>query len=571
MNKKELIRKILPRNLIDLLNKTDLSKTDKEHCYRFYDIMLFKHLLVDRGKIKEIELYSQYFETVFGDKYYRWLRVLKELRIIECGSWKLPNTAKGVKETVWRETYVPGVKAKVYRLNFDLLSGEFVAVYVKPQQKRKMSNKKAEHVITIEDVDYTDSILATLKTMHFDKEKLMAALELVIQDKEIDNKRLNLQDKTREKRYNLSLYDVIAEAYQMGKNVIQDRNKIYIEDIDVYVQQKQKRKRDICTTIIEKLCNGEFYLSRAESNGRIHLSITELPTELMSVIMSDNDLTEIDLYNSQFVIAASKMEQSGLNTEDFELFKTLAYAGNLYQYISLQLFNSEDKIFVKKVKQMMFECLFSSERRHTTEKKKLKMLFPSVIKFIDDFKKERRNAEDAGDKPHAKYAIELQKAESAFFIDYLFPRLNSCLSFVLTKHDSIIVKKDELPEAFKLVKEAAQEYNFPGTFKCNKDDLPMNNKQTLDTITKVREQLKQQPQQPKEQQEHKPVVAEIVEFLHLPTDMVEDITGERIPYCDFLYREKAREKARRNGKSLKPMSLEQYIEIRNKELKMEQQ
>ena len=64
----------------------------------------------------------------------------------------------------------------------------------------------------------------------------------------------------------------------------------------------------------------------------------------------------------------------------------------------------------------------------------MKELFPNVINYISDYKRENGDSE---------FAIMLQLKESEIFIDDIWMTLKEDGFFALTKHDSIICKKED--------------------------------------------------------------------------------------------------------------------------------
>jgi len=103
------------------------------------------------------------------------------------------------------------------------------------------------------------------------------------------------------------------------------------------------------------------------------------------VVKQDNDLEEIDLINSQYAILAYLMQRDGVydTKKDFLLFRELVREGTLYEYIQ-EYFQLGHRSVAKN---MMMAVAFSSYRTNTSEKLQFKELFPSVVKFIDDYKR----------------------------------------------------------------------------------------------------------------------------------------------------------------------------------------
>jgi hypothetical protein len=114
-------------------------------------------------------------------------------------------------------------------------------------------------------------------------------------------------------------------------------------------------------------------------------------------------------------------------------FIELAKSGKIYEYI-------KEKLNLKKVgdaKQFAFEIFFASYKFNGVGKQQLKLIFPTLIKLIDAYKKNN------GSK---SFAILLQKRESDIFIDRILHRLANKGYKVLSKHDSILCVASELKD-----------------------------------------------------------------------------------------------------------------------------
>jgi hypothetical protein len=170
---------------------------------------------------------------------------------------------------------------------------------------------------------------------------------------------------------------------------------------------------------------------------------------LTDEICNQNGLSQIDLKNSQFTLLSHILTDK-LDTDDFKRFKALSISGKLYDYITEELSlqtRKEGKIG-------MFEILFSSRKNNTKNKAKLKTLFPSVIKWIDDFK--ASNGDDA-------FSIMLQKYESKIFVDNILVKLKKKGLFALTKHDSVIVRDKDLEAVNEIITNEFNKINLEYT------------------------------------------------------------------------------------------------------------
>jgi hypothetical protein len=172
---------------------------------------------------------------------------------------------------------------------------------------------------------------------------------------------------------------------------------------------------------------------------------------MVDEICRQNDLIQIDLSNSQFCFLSQLLKKE-LKTPDSQLFQIISTSGNLYSYVSDRLEIGD----YKKTKKLMFSLLFSSNLYQSKEKNKLKELFPTVIKWIDDFK--RKNG-------YKLFSVELQKIESNFFIDNLLKRIKKQGLFCLTKHDSLIIRRQDYVPIVTIIKNISREFGYDGVYK----------------------------------------------------------------------------------------------------------
>lgn len=94
-------------------------------------------------------------------------------------------------------------------------------------------------------------------------------------------------------------------------------------------------------------------------------------------------------------------------------------------------------------KKAMFITAFSAHRYNPRPKQLLKAHYPSLVLFMNEFKKIAGNNQ---------LAIMLQEIESAIFIDVILAQLLESGYRVFSKHDSILCKESDLDAVSKLVR-----------------------------------------------------------------------------------------------------------------------
>ncbi len=251
----------------------------------------------------------------------------------------------------------------------------------------------------------------------------------------------------------------MAYVQKAGLSLIQDKDKFYIDDLDRYVETKKKNILASYTLTTKSLQKRIYNINRNETNIRLDTIFTSMCSYTLDIIKEDNNLIEIDLVNSQFAILANwLMNEACYVNDDVKLFCKLAVEGGLYEYMATHF-----GITRKEAKSTMMSVSFSSYRSSSEMKKKFAKLFPNVYGFIQGFKKEAtKNMEEDNS---SAFAIQLQKIESRHFICNLLKRIIDKGLFVLTKHDSLIIKEENKPEVLDIVKNYFKTINYQITIK----------------------------------------------------------------------------------------------------------
>lgn len=258
-----------------------------------------------------------------------------------------------------------------------------------------------------------------------------------------------IKKKESQYKYWMTKENALRIAKEDNLTLIQDHKTFYITNAEEFIITKKNVYKDAYFGSIEKIEKGYWYADRNSTNNRLDSNITNLCGDLMEEIIKENNLVQFDLANSQFAILSHilKTKEDIKEKTDFLTFKELSETGELYSYIQEVLsLNSR-----KEAKIMLFELLFSSEKNRSENKKKITNLFPSVVKWIDDYKKLNG---------YENFAIMLQQEESKIFIDDIYHTLKDKELFSLTKHDSIIVKKENQDEVEKFLTEYFDSINF---------------------------------------------------------------------------------------------------------------
>lgn len=435
VHKKSVISYIsLPKLLVESIHNLKLSKTDKSHCFKFIGILLRDSLKEFGNLTSFVPKPRDYLVIAFDKTYYRWLNVLLLEKIV------IRNDYYSHEEEVCYQYHVsPSFFPEKSSLNTlcnhnylePLLTLGYKDIIKGIDKKYNLLNKWFE-----EDVN----------TLVIDYDKLMNLVRKRIEDLSIEDFQVNEQIKddtikiytANGKTYYAKTIDAIAQAKKLGKSLIKDDGKCGIAVPNSFLHHKKQSIGYSYLTSLVKLQKHDLRAERNQTNKRLDTNFTNMSSVLVDEICFQNGLVQIDLSNSQFAILTNLLKEH-LNSADFKLFQELSVSGQLYQYIQ-QIISLES---VADAKNTMFEIMFSSRRNNTTSKVKLKQLFPSVIGWIDTYKK------DFGDN---QFSIMLQNKESEIFIDGLLTRIKKMKLFCLTKHDSLIVRRGDFSTVLDIIK-----------------------------------------------------------------------------------------------------------------------
>ena len=415
----------LPRLLVEAINNLELSKTDKSHCFKFIGI-IFRDSLKDYGNlISLVPKPRKYLIKTFDNSYPRWLHKLLEYKIVIRSNFYSHDDGICYNYQV-SSSFFPELISLNTLCNYNYLEPLVTLGY---KDIIKGVNKEYnQHNKWFED-DINSLVIDYYKLMNLVKNKIN---NLSIKDFQVDEQikekiiKLQLPDG---KSYFAKTVDAITMAKNQGKSIIKDDGKCGMAQLSNFIHNKKQSIGHSYLTSLVRLQKKNLKAKRNKTNKRLDTNITNMCSMLVDEICLQNGLVQIDLSNSQFVILTNVLNEH-LDSDDFKRFRALSVSGQLYAYIQ-RIIGLES---VADAKCAMFEIMFSSRRNNTTSKAKLKQLFPSVIGWMDKYKK------DFGDD---EFSIMLQNKESEIFIDCLLTKIKTMNLFCLTKHDSLIVRKND--------------------------------------------------------------------------------------------------------------------------------
>lgn len=225
------------------------------------------------------------------------------------------------------------------------------------------------------------------------------------------------------KVYRYPKHNAIVDAQSAGKNLINYKDKYYIDTPESFIEKKVPQLRIAYCKSVFNIKSKRFYSGRNETNYRFDSNLTGLKKDLFQKAIFDGErLTELDIANAQFAIAAY------LNPSlDYD-FIWNAQNGTLYRYVGEHLNISRDE-----AKQLMFRVAFDKVK-YTPEFNSLRKLFPKFMYWVDAYKREYG---------YKMFSNLLQRKESEIMIDGLLMQLMSKGYEVFTVHDALRVKQSQ--------------------------------------------------------------------------------------------------------------------------------
>lgn len=436
----------LPQALVDDFEKIDFSKAERNHALKFIN-NLMKRSFREYGMIDGfVETPSNYFRKVFTTKYLDWLNKLIFAKII------ISNTSYS--------NYSNNNYSKSFSLNTTYISSPTIMLLLfgGTPLKSVPYTFKIKDVSNEDKVNY-EKVIEDLITLKIDKEGLKLITEKEVEKIKIGNYNINenvtrdafnvyFDGEKKDRKYWMTKEQALEKSEKLKKTLIQDGDKFYIINQIDFITRKKNSVLISYNDAINKMSNKKFYGKRNPTNNRLDTNMTNMAKVLTNYICEKNKLSQFDLMNAQFAILSDYLEDK-LNTLDFQIFKEQSYNGTLYEYIMEKL-NIKSRLEAKK---MMFELMFSKEDYSTPLKNKLSKIFPSVVKIVDEYKKQHG---------YNNFSIMLQKKESEIFIDGLWKNIKKKKIFCTPKHDCLVVREKDADKVEEIVREYFEKIGFKG-------------------------------------------------------------------------------------------------------------
>lgn len=282
-----------------------------------------------------------------------------------------------------------------------------------------------------------------------------------IKDKTIVSKVLNFR---RKKMKNIQSLPEPYQYLQMTSCWLNiDEKKALQFNISNYSSDADQYKFNSNFYAINAISTGNTHFSVDTFGNRAHSNLTNLSSELRQFLsVHDASLGEIDIKNSQplFFFLVIK-DQPGISEKEKESYRQLVEDASFYEFFMEEFKIPSEKRDQVKVK-VLTEIFFNKNKPYDTKFfKHFKKSFPDIASFIRKVKKE----------DYTNLARLLQRAESKFVIEKavarFIQRFGQGYEYISTIHDSIVVKKERIPETFDIVLECFREEGINPQVKKN--------------------------------------------------------------------------------------------------------
>lgn len=330
---------------------------------------------------------------------------------------------RGNKATKVKITYSPKKSAEEYEKEFikNISSIEINTKKIEEEAKKKIDDLNEKDYIVSTDTEDDDNVYVKV---YFLKRKIT-------------------------KYHSYKLNRIKQEVNKTGELLFKDKDSYYVGTLEQFRDYKKHNMTVSYSETLNALKKSDFYAKRNGNNNRLDTNFTNMPNFMLDIIKEDNNLESMDLKNSQISILSYILENSEIkDTPDFLKFRELCYNGKIYDVVA-----EKKNISRSEAKTGFFEVLFGRVNGYYQVKPLLKEMFPSVIKWTDDYKTKHT---------YKCLARLLQTKESEIFIDNIYERLNDELDFILTKHDSVIYEVEDREKVQRIIQDFFKEINFRG-------------------------------------------------------------------------------------------------------------
>lgn len=471
---------LLPTSVVEVIENTWSSKSEDSKD-RFRNTAAYRIVsMIYSGQQSEnyyVAVPSKYYMKLFSSVYTGVMQELINKNVVETFASETSKASYITTETAKKYSNNPKAKgmSKKFRVSgnhyippLELTDDLGTNLYLsyKSNFKKKTKNKKkspSKGTGTVIEISYTpkrsaeeyeEQFIRDISSIVIDTDKLekeaknkvdsLNASEYIVDTNTAQGDEFYIKviflNRSKKNYLSYKLGNIKKEVIKDGTSLFKDKDMYYVGTIEQFTEYKRHNMSISYAETINSLKNADFYAKRNESNYRLDTNLTNMPNFMLDILKEDNNLVSLDLMNSQLSILSYILEGTELkDKEDFKKFKEECYSGQIYDNVSSIL-----NISRKEAKTGFFEVLFGRVGAEYKAKNLLKELYPNVIEWTDQYKKKNS---------YKDLAKLLQRKESEMFIDNIFEILTKKGFFVLTKHDSVIVKaSDEEKVTHEIIK-----------------------------------------------------------------------------------------------------------------------
>ena len=439
---------LLPKSIVEEVNKFDISLTHKSYAFKFLWLLIRDSQRKHDNIYSPVERTFQDLEANYTKHYYKWIKLLLRSKLVKRISYSKNNCFK-------------------YYLNADKLYNITSGLLCSPNLEEDLI------LVTIFDKIYPQDqyqiwFNQDINTLTLDKKELEPLFKHRVENVTIETSKIKVVEELLAGRYKLfspygkpgsrrffSHDEINIRSKLTNTSIIVSKKGVVLDDLSRFLERRRESIIIYDKNALNQLFSQEYKASRNTTNNRLDTNLTNLPSVYTDWICNKNDLIQIDLANSQLCFLSKMLEDTpGLNGVDN--FCNISYSGEIYDYVQDQLgLETRDD-----AKLLMITILFSSNY-NSKGKQEFKSLFPEVHQWLHNYKKEHG---------YRNISITLQKMESKLFIDKIYVKLKKRGVFCLTKHDSLIIRSRDANKVLQTIKTQFKSFGLKGNLKVTKPD-----------------------------------------------------------------------------------------------------
>jgi hypothetical protein len=436
---------LLPKRIVEEVNRFDISPTQRSYAFKFIWLLMRDSQRKHDNIYSPVERTYQDLEANYTKHYYKWIKLLLRSKLVKRISYSKNNCFK-------------------YYLNADKLYNITSGLLCSPNLEEDLIEVTIFDKIYPQD-QYQIWFNQDINSLNMDKKKLEPLFKHRVENVTVETSKIKVVEELLAGRYKLyspygkpgsrrffSHDEINIRSKLTNTSIIVSKKGVILDDVSRFLERRRESIVLYDKNALNQLFSQDYKATRNTTNNRLDTNLTNLPSVYTDWICKRNNLIQIDLANSQLCFLSMMLEDTpGLNGVDN--FCSLSFSGEIYTYVQNQLgLETRDD-----AKLLLITILFSSNY-NSKGKKEFKSLFPEVHEWLHAYKKEHG---------YKNISITLQKMESKLFIDKIYVTLKKRGVFCLTKHDSLIIRHNDLGKIMRTLESVCEKSSFSGTFKIN--------------------------------------------------------------------------------------------------------